>query len=124
MILRVAAVSIASAALALAAPLQATGPIDLDIPANLKAVELDHPDHFAKIQQILVEVQQQPNGRVADWMRTRFDARDVLYTDLVMTSLPPKKRLRFSLDKSSYVTTVTLRNWGASPTPALDGKRP
>ena len=123
MIRSVVAVSVASAALVVAPPSRATGPIDLDVPANLEAVERDHPEHFRKIQQIVVEVQQQPTGRVADWMRARFDARDVLYADWVLTSFPPKKRLRFSLDKSSYVTTVTLRDWGASPMPAHDGKR-
>ena len=124
MISRFLAISLASASLALAANLFAAGPIDLDIPSNLKAIKREHPDHSAKIQQILVEVQQQPSNKVADWMRTRFDARDVLYTDLLMASLPPKKRLQFSLDRSAYVTTVTLRNWDASPMPALGEKRP
>ena len=44
--------------------------IDLDVPANLEAIERDHPEHYAKIQRILSEVRHQPTGTVATWMRT------------------------------------------------------
>lgn len=104
----------------------ASGPIDLDVPGNLQAIERDNPDHFAKIERILAEVPRQPpnEGSVVAWMRTRFQARDVRYTDLIMTSLPPKKRLQFSLDDISYVKVVTL-NWDSKVMPALDrGGRP
>jgi len=45
-------------------------------------------------------------------MRAEFQAQDIRYTDFVMTSLPPKKRLEFSLDNTSYVKVVTLTGWG------------
>jgi hypothetical protein len=89
--------------------------IDLDVPANLEAIERDHPEHYAKIQRILSEVRHQPTGTVATWMRTQFDARDVSYIDLIKTSLPPKKRLEFRLDRTTYVALITL--W----TPELRG---
>jgi len=84
--------------------------IDLDAPGNLEAVARANPEHFAKIQRILAEVPQQPqeSASVARWMGTKFQARDVDYTDLVMTSLPPKKRLKFTLDDTSYVKVVTF----------------
>jgi hypothetical protein len=41
-------------------------------------------------------------------MRTEFQARDVRYTDLIMTSDPPKRRLEFTLEKTSYVKVITL----------------
>jgi len=108
---------------ALATVAQSSEPIDLDNPRNLEAVQRDHPKHYAKIQQILADVPRQPARDVAKWMHTQFDARDVLYTDLLMTSLPAKKRLRFSLDQDAYVATVTLPDW-ATPMPAPDRKRP
>ena len=118
---RVPALAIALAALMIAGGSNASGPIDLDVPGKLEAIERDNPDHFAKIERILTEVPRQPPSEksVAEWMRTQFQTRDVQYSDLVMTSLPPKKRLRFSLDDTSYVKIVTL-SWQARVTPALD----
>jgi hypothetical protein len=115
---RFAFAAVASVILGIASA-HASGAIDLDVPGNLDAVERDHPDHFAKIQRILAEVPLQPPNEhsVASWMRTRFQARNVRYTDLVMTSLPPKKRLAFALDDISYVKVVTLE-WRAKITPA------
>jgi hypothetical protein len=57
---------------------------------------------------------------VATWLRTEFHARDIRYTDLVMTSLPPKKRLEFSLDEVSYVKVVTLAGWQPKIVPAAE----
>jgi hypothetical protein len=96
---------------------QASGAIDLNVPGNLEAVERADPEHYAKIQRILAEVPQRPPAErsVASWMRTEFQARDIHYTDLVMTSLPPKKRLAFSLDDTAYVAVVTLAGWDAKP---------
>ncbi|HTP48082.1 MAG TPA: hypothetical protein VMQ50_14310 [Casimicrobiaceae bacterium] len=92
-----------------------SGAIDLNVPGNLEAVERANPEHYAKIQRILAEIPQRPPAErsVASWMRTEFEARDIRYTDLVMTSLPPKKRLAFSLDDTAYVAVVTLTGWGA-----------
>ena len=89
------------------------GRIDLDVPGNLEAVARENPDHFAKIQRILAEVPRQPPAAysAAKWMRAEFQARDTRYIDLVMTSLPPKKRLEFSLGNTSYVKVVTLTGW-------------
>jgi hypothetical protein len=90
--------------------------IDLDVPGALEGIERSNPDHFAKIQRILTEVPQRPLGgdAVATWMRTEFQARDIEYNDLIMTSLPPKKRLQFSLDNTTYVKVLTLTSWAAN----------
>jgi len=40
-------------------------------------------------------------------MRTEFQARNIKYTDLVMTSNPPKKRLEFTLGDTAYVKVIT-----------------
>ena len=119
MIRTLVAIAIAFLVLASARESYARGPIDLDVPGALEAIERSHPDHFAKIQRILAEVPQRPPGddSVATWMRTEFQARNVQYTDLIMTSLPPKKRLQFSLDNTSYVKVVTLTGWRSKPKP-------
>ena len=115
----VIALTLAFAVLTIASESYASGLIDLIVPGNLEAVDRNHPDHFAKIQRILAEVPRQPPNEhaVATWMRTQFDARDIRYTDLVMTSLPPKKRLAFSLDDTGYVAVVTLAGWKAEALP-------
>ena len=114
---------VAAAMLAIVGASHAQRRIDLDIAGNLEAVEREHPDHFAKIQRILAEVPRLPPSerRVASWLRTEFRARDVRYTDLIRTSLPPKKRLEFSLDEVSYVKVVTLAGRQPKIMPAAEG---
>jgi hypothetical protein len=115
-------VAVATAMLAVVPGSHAHRSIDLDSAGNLEAVERDHPDHFAKIQRILAEVPRLPPSeqRVASWLRTEFQVRDVRYTDLIMTSLPPKKRLEFSLDEVAYVKVVTLASWQPKMMPAAE----
>ena len=107
---RFVALVAASAVLAVSRSSFAHKSIDLDVAGNLEAVERDHPDRFAKIQRILAEVPRLSPGeqRFATWLLTEFQARDVRYTDLIMISLLPKKRLEFSLDEVSHVKVVTL----------------
>jgi hypothetical protein len=95
--------------------------INLDAPGALAAVEREHPDHFARIQRILSEVPRRPpaGDSVATWMRTEFQATDVQYADFLMVTDPPKKRLEFSLDRTTYVTVITL-DVGARPMPLKD----
>lgn len=106
------AVAITVALVANAPEISALETINLDVPGNLKAIERTHPDHFVKIQRILADVPRRPLGddSVATWMRTEFQARDIRYTDLIMTSFPPKKRLEFALDNTSYVKVITLQS--------------
>jgi len=113
------ALALGSAIFALGPQSYGSGSIDLNVPRNLEAIERDHPDHFAKIQRILAEVPRKPptEQAVATWMRIQFDARDIRYTDFIMTSLPPKKRLEFSLDTTAYVAVVTLKSWKAEMVP-------
>ncbi len=101
---------IALAAFAVVVNAPAAGPIDLDVPDNLAAVQRDRPEHYAKIQKILAEAPMRAwNAQTfAQWMQVDFDARDVRANDLIMTSLPPKKRLEFSLGETAYSKTLTL----------------
>jgi len=106
-------VAIAAAVLGNAVAVSAARTIDLDDPGNLEALQRVHPDHYTKIERILAEVPRRPpaESSVATWMRTEFEARDIRYQDLIMTSLPPKKRLEFSLDTTTYRKTITLSGW-------------
>jgi len=86
--------------------------IDLDAPGNLEAVERDHPDHYAKIREILAEGAACPWGKAgAAWMLARYEVRDIHCENFVLTSFPPKRRVRFSLDDVSYTKIVTMVGW-------------
>jgi hypothetical protein len=104
----------------LAAAGQATAgrAIDLSEPGALEALRLANPTHYAKVRQILDGVLARPDAEVPRWMQASFDARDVSYMPVVMTSYPPKRRLSFALDTTRYEAIVTLTNVRGAIVPA------
>jgi hypothetical protein len=92
--------------------------VNLDVPGALDALERDNPPHYRKVREIMAEVQKQPDSEVPQWMRTRFDARDVNYGPLLLVTDPPKRRLSFTIDEVRYRSTVTLTNWKPQRIPA------
>jgi TPR repeat protein len=88
----------------------AAGPIDLDVAGNLEAVQRERPEHYAKIERILAEAPKRAMDTkgVARWLQTDFAATDVGYTDLLKTSMPPKKRLAFTLDNTAYTKIIVV----------------
>jgi hypothetical protein len=77
--------------------------VDLDAPGAIERVRAESPVHLQKIVKIIEGVTQQPS----------FDARDVGYTPIVMTSHPPKRRLSFALDDTRYEVVVLTKSDGA-----------
>jgi len=92
--------------------------VDLDEPGVLEALQSSNPTHYDKIRVILQGVLQQSEAGVPRWIRTTFDARDVKYVPVVLTSHPPKRRLSFSLDATRYEVLVVLTNVRADIVPA------
>jgi len=87
----------------------AAGPtIDLDRPGALEALAQGNPEHYAKVKVILEGIARQRDADVPRWMRVGFDARDVGYAPIVLTSRPAKRRLSFALDDTRYVAVVVL----------------
>ena len=86
--------------------------VDLDKPGALEALQQLNPMHYEKIRQIVTGILQQPDVAVPGWMRANFDARGVLYSQIEMTSYPPKRRLSFELDDTRNVVVVTLTREG------------
>jgi hypothetical protein len=82
--------------------------IDLDQPGALAALEQANPAHHAKVRLILQGVTRHPDSDVPRWMRVGFDARDVNYAPIVLTSHPAQRRLSFALDDTRYVAVVVL----------------
>jgi hypothetical protein len=84
--------------------------VDLNQPGVLEALETSNPVHYEKIRKILADILRQPDAGVPRWMQTTFDARDVKFVPIVLTSHPPKRQLSFSLDATRYEALIVLIN--------------
>ena len=88
--------------------------VELDAPGTLAAIERENPEHSRRIHAILTAASKMPCqdsefGRV---IRTAFDARDGLCTLQLLTSLPAKRVLQFTLDQTHYRATVRVASDG------------
>jgi len=84
--------------------------IDLDRPGALEALQRSTPAHYAKVRQIMDGVARRSDAEVPRWMQASFNAHDVTYAAIVLTSHPPKRHLSFALDTTRYEAIVTLTN--------------
>ena len=82
--------------------------VNLNAPDSMERLKASSPDHHAKIQRILSGVSGKATGDVAGWIRTSFNATDVIYTDVILVSFPPQKDLVFVLDNVQYRARLTL----------------
>ena len=92
--------------------------VDLDAPGAMERVRADNPTHFDKIVRIIEGVTERPDSAVPRWVRVNFDAREVVYRPIVMTSHPPRRRLVFALDDTRYEVVVVLTNTTGAVIPA------
>jgi hypothetical protein len=82
--------------------------IDLREPHALERLQKENPAHFARIEQIVAGLRQEPQRAEGDWLQVNFDASDVnLSRLLIKTSYPPKQTLQFKLEEVSYTLYVT-----------------
>ena len=91
-------------------PALAAGTVDLDVPGALDTLQGANPTHYEKVVRILEGVRNQPEATVTRWLQVGFDARNVDYAPIVLTSHPAKRRLSFTLDDTRYVAVITLTN--------------
>jgi hypothetical protein len=92
--------------------------IDLDRPGAFEALRLSNPAHYIKVNQILEGVFLRSDAEVPRWMQTNFQAQDVRYGPIVLTSHPPRRHLSFALDATRYEATVILTNLRGEIVPA------
>ena len=86
--------------------------INLNQPGVLKMLQQENPEHYRKIREILAGLDNQRESKVPYWIQTEFNARDVLYGPVLLTSLPPKKHISFTLDNTHYEALLTLTDFG------------
>lgn len=89
------------------------GTVDLNQPEVLERLARENPFHFTMIRRILAGVDTMPEHAVGRWMKAQFNATDVTYSPVLMTSDPPKKQLTFTLETTRYSALLTLTSDGA-----------
>ena len=82
--------------------------VNLNKPGVLETLQQSNPTHYDKVRKILEGILQQPDADVPRWIQTSFDARNVSYAPILMTTRPPKRRLSFALDETRYEAVLTL----------------
>jgi len=91
--------------------------IDLNAPGALESLQNSNPTHYEKVRKILDGILQQHDADVPRWIQTSFDARNVSYAPILMTTVPPKRRLSFALDETRYEAVLTLTKMRAEIVP-------
>ena len=91
--------------------------VDLNWPGAMDRLKRDNPAHHKKVQAILASASTLPSPRAEQFVRATYDAKDVFFGPVVLTSDPPKVDLRFRLDDVVYSKRVMLRV-SATPEPA------
>ena len=87
--------------------------VDLNRPGAMERVRASNPGHHDKIVRILDGLTQRPYDDVPRWINTTFQARDVRFSPIVMTTYPAQRDLTFVLDSMRYRGRVTLAHGGA-----------
>lgn len=82
--------------------------INLNAPGAMETIQETNPTHYLRIQQIVAGLRERSHEAVPRWIQATFDAKDVSYSDLLLVSHPPQRRLFFTLDDTHYRATVTL----------------
>lgn len=94
--------------------------VDLNEPGVLETLQGSNPVHYGKIRRILEDVLKYPDAGVPRWMQTTFNAQNVKYIPIVLTSHPPKRQLSFSLDSARYEVVIVLTNVRGDIVPARE----
>ena len=87
----------------------AAGVISLDRPGALEAIAAENPAHHQRLQGILKASREMPCERdQLQRLSVAYDAREARCSTMLLTSLPSKRRLSFTLDGQDYVATVEM----------------
>ena len=84
------------------------GPLNLNGSGVLEKLQQNNPEHYQKIQEIIAGLYKQPDSGVPHWIQTTFNAQDISYRPILLTSYPPKRRISFTLDNTHYKAILTL----------------
>jgi hypothetical protein len=78
--------------------------------AALEALAHENPAHYLRIQKLLRARGVVGDERLAGCVGVSFDARRVLFSQLLLTTYPAQRDLSFALDDVAYVMRVEARD--------------
>ena len=108
-----AVLMLASALPICAQELQRLKQVNLNAPGAMEKLQASNPAHYGKVQKILEGLAKRPSAAVAGWLRTSFQARDVSYRDILLTSFPEQRDISFVLDDTRSGARLTMAREGA-----------
>jgi hypothetical protein len=90
--------------------------VTLDAQA-LEAIEKANPDHFRKVSEVVRVASEKGCASAAKVLKAQFDVTDAYCSPyLLLTSLPPKQRLTFTMEGTPYIVNIPVYRVGASGT--------
>ena len=82
--------------------------VDLNAPGAMDKVQTANPAHYKKIQSILDGLNKRSAADARYWIRTTYNAKEVVYFSHVLVTYPGQSDLSFILDGTRYSARVTL----------------
>jgi len=122
---RISTILIAIAVAAAATAASATAahclerPVDLNPPGALEQLKVERPTQYAAVTDVLRTVEHVPcEKREVRELSVRLNIQELACKFSLMTSNPPKRRLSFALESTSYVAVVTMKEANVQFLPA------
>lgn len=91
--------------------------VDLNVPGAMEKLRVSNSLHYEKVQRIIDGLSSRGYEEIPRWIRTSFNAKDVYYSNILLTTSPPQRDLSFVLDDTQYRGRVTLDRSGAQVFP-------
>ena len=93
-----------------------SNPLSIDSSADLELLHKTNPDHYERAKRLLAASRNL--CKPGEPKLQNADGRDISCDFLLLTSLPPKRRLSFTLDNTRYSAIVTITGPSALMPPA------
>ena len=94
-------------------------PVDLNRPGALEQLKVQRPKHYAAITEVLRAVERVPcRPGEFETLKAQFEISELACNVVLMTSVPPKRRLSFELEGTHYVATVAVQDTAGQVVPA------
>ena len=97
----------------------AAATVDLDQPGVLDQLKVERPKHYEAVNEVLRATERMPcKDTEMRVLKAKFDLKELSCNALLMTSYPPKRRVNFAVEGTSYVAVVTVKGTEGRAMPA------
>lgn len=80
--------------------------VNLSVAGAMEQIRKSNPAHYKKVQSISSGLASRSDAPVRQWMRTKFQAKDVFFSNIFLTSSPAQRDISFVLDDTRYYGRV------------------